>query len=132
MATEIILAGEQQRRTALDLLAALDLSRPWKVTVERHKKKRSLSANALYWKWLGVISDETGHDTDELHEFFKAKFCPIKEKTIADEPMLYRSTAKLDTAEMSAYMDKVYAFSISTLGILLPLPEEQHIQGRAA
>lgn len=130
--TEIIMAGEPQRALAIKLLEALDLSKPWKIVVERHKKKRSLSSNALYWKWIGVISDEIGHDNDELHEFFKAKFCPVKERIIADEPMLYRSTAKLDTAEMSAYMDKVYAFSVSTLGILLPLPEEQHMRERAA
>lgn len=124
--TEIIIREERQRQELVKFVMGLDISKPWRAEICRYRKKRSLNQNAMYWKWLGIVADETGNDPDELHEFFKGKYLVPTIIQVGDDRMLYRSTTKLDTVEMSAFMDKVYAFVTAELGILLPIPEDQH------
>ena len=120
-----VIRDELMRASVCRLIAGLDLAKPWAVTVEPHKERRSLNANALYWKWVGLVAQETGNDPDVVHETFKRKFLVPEEISFMGEKMLYRSTAKLDTRAMSEYMDKVYAFTTTELGILLPVPEDE-------
>jgi hypothetical protein len=128
--TEIILRDERLRQIVLDFVGKLDIAHPWKITIERYKKKRSLSQNALYWKWVGIISDETGNDRDEVHEFFKVKFLTPTIIEMGDTAIACRTTTKLSTQDMSDFMEKVMAFSTGNLGILLPIPEEMHMHDR--
>lgn len=121
-----IVRSIEQRDAIASLVGKLDMSKPWSVTVEPYRKKRSLNQNALYWKWVGIIARETGNSNDDVHEALKAKFCPPRSITLGDEERQIRSTAKATTAEMQAYMDQVYAFATTELGILLPIPEEMH------
>ena len=44
------------------------------VTVTLHREKRSVSQNALYWLWLTCMESETGHDTDDLHDYFCQRY----------------------------------------------------------
>lgn len=119
-----IIRDETMRQRVSDLVDALDLTKPWSVTIEPYKKKRSLSQNALYWKWVGIIADETGNDNDDIHEAFKGMFLTPRAVQIGIESREIRSTVKQNTDEMKTYMDKVYAYATSQLGILLPIPEE--------
>lgn len=127
-AQEIIIRNAALRQRAADLVANLDLSKTWRVTVVRYQKRRSLSQNALYWKWCNVVAaivaDDTGMDIDEVHAFFKAKFLPAKIIEIAGQTVEHRTTTKLTTAEMSDYMTRITAFCSSDLGLFLPTPEE--------
>ncbi len=111
-----------------ELLDGLRKNKVWQVTVEPYKTRRSLNQNALYWRWLSILAEETGHDNDDLHEFFKAKFLEPRTVDLHGEEIAVRSTAKLAADEFKLYLDKVYAFVTSELGILLPLPEEQHVR----
>lgn len=117
-------AGREQVK---DFVGLLNHERPWLVTIEPFKKRRTLSQNALYWKWINetveLVADHTGMDNDEIHEFFKKKFLPAKVVEIDGETIDFRSTRKLNTAEMSEYMEKIYAFVSDRLGMRLPLPE---------
>lgn len=125
-----VLRNEAIRANVLRLIAALDLSKPWQVTVEPWKKPRTLSQNALMWKWHGevvkAVSDHTGADADDIHDFFKKKFLTPRIVEIGGEAVERYTTTTLNTVEMSQYMDRIYAFVTSELGILLPLPEEMH------
>ena|SRR3990167_4325161 len=125
----IILRDDVVRGYVLDLIGKLNLEKPWAVTVEPYKKKRSLNQLGLYWKWVGIVANETGNDADDLHEFFKSKFLIPRPVEIGGEVINVRSTTKLDTAAMKEFMDRVYAFAGSELGIMLPVPEDM---GRAA
>lgn len=124
----IVVQDEHMRKRVLDLIAALDLSRKWQVTVEPYRKKRSLSQNSLMWAWInevaGHVREHTGMEADDVHEFFKQKFLPARVIELAGETVEHRTTTKLTTAEMSEYMDAIYRFCTSELGLLLPLPEE--------
>ena len=128
MKQEIIIRDEVLRKRVIELIGALSLNKPWIVTVEPHRKRRSLSQNSLLWCWLnevaGHVSQHTGMDIDDIHEAFKLKFLPAKIKEVLGETLDVRSTTKLTTLEMVAYMDRIYAWVTSELGVLLPLPQD--------
>lgn len=118
---------EDDRAAVLAAVNALDLGKPWSVEIKKHVKKRSLNANALYWRWISIIADETGNDKDDIHEAFKAKYLEPVERLVMGEMVPVLTTANLNTREMSAYMDKVYAFATNELEMILPLPEWEHV-----
>lgn len=124
----IIIRNESLRKAALFTIGALDLEKPWKLTIERETKRRTLSQNALLWKWVDEVvrhvHEHTGHDKDEIHEFFKAKFLPAQHVQIESEVILYRSTKDLSKTEMTEYMNKIYAWATTELGLFLPVPED--------
>ncbi len=134
--TVIILRGDGQRQEAISQIAALDLSRPWEVTIAPYRRRRTLSQNALMWTWIhrvaAAVSDHTGMDADDVHEFFKHKFLTPKIIEIGGETVERYSTRDKSTAEMSAYMERIYAFCAG-LGVVLPTPDEymRDANGRA-
>jgi hypothetical protein len=125
---QIILRDENLRQRVIELIGALNLDKLWQITIEPYRKKRSLSQNALMWVWLEEVvkhvHETTGQDKDDIHEFFKAKFLPARQVEMAGDTIEYRTTTKLTTAEMSAYMNAIEAWATSELGLLLPLPVE--------
>ena len=127
MPRPLIIFDEASRQRCISLIAGLNIEKKWAVTVERYKKKRTLSQNALYHKWVGIIAQETGNDHDDVHDEFKRRWVPPKEIEIFGEIRMRQSTTDFDTPGMTEFMERVYAFSVSELGILLPLPEEQHL-----
>lgn len=122
-----ILRSDEQRDAIASLVGNLDMSKPWSVTVEPYRKKRTNSQGALYFKWVSIIARETGNSQDDVHDALKDKFCPPRTVILGDEERHIRTTTKLSTVEMSAYMDAVQAFAASELGIYLPIPEEAHL-----
>ena len=133
--TEIIIRDEDGRQRALDTIGLLNIEKPWQIEWKPYVKRRSLSQNALMWKLVGAVvdhvKDHTGHDADEIHEFFKQKFLMPKGISMGGEVYEYRSTKKLTTAEMSSYMDAIYRWATSDLGLVLPVPEEMHERAAA-
>lgn len=88
--------------------------------VFERKTTRSLSQNAMYWHYLGVIEAETGNLSDDLHSYFKRKLLPPRFKTILGEEIkLPATTTELSKAEMGEYLDKI----ASLVNIPLPDPE---------
>lgn len=91
-------------------------------------RRRTLSQNALYWKWLSeaikAVATETGNDTDDLHEFFKHKFLTPQIIEVRGETIQRWTTTKMTTAEMAEFTDKVYAWIVGELGIILPMPQD--------
>lgn len=124
----IIIMNEVLRSRVIGLIRALNLDKPWLVTLAPYRKRRSLSQNSLMWCWLDQVADHvsqhTGMDADDIHEFFKHKFLQPKIIEVAGETVECRTTTKLTTLEMTKYMDRIYAFVTSELGVLLPLPQE--------
>ncbi len=77
---------------------------------------RSLSQNALYWKYLEEIEIETGNNANDLHEFFKREFLPpefitVKLKGKSIERKIPRSTTDLSKLEFGTYMEKICALT---------------------
>lgn len=105
-------------------LQKLSPAKEYDVTVSIHRQKRSIPQNSLYWLHVACISEETGADRDEVHAELKRLYLPSETVTGMYGETIVRpvSTSKLNTAQFSAYIEKVVAFASSTLGIILPMP----------
>ena len=62
------------RDEAIKAINELDFAKPHCVSIGPKRKDRSLAQNSLYWKWLGVIADDTGHTSEELHQTYKREY----------------------------------------------------------
>ena len=90
-------------------------------------QERSLSQNSYYWKYLDIISRETGNVPLDLHEYFKRILLPPVHKSIVingkrTEVRFPASTKDLNTEQFSDYLDKICALTN------VPLPERQLVQ----
>jgi hypothetical protein len=95
------------------------------IKIEPQKLTRSICQNKLYWLWLGAIREETGNDTEDLHEIFAWKFLPpVLREAMGEMIETRQSTAKLSTAEFAKYLEQIEVFSGMELGIVLPYPED--------
>jgi hypothetical protein len=88
-------------------------------------RPRSSPQNRYYFGVvLSLISSETGHSPEELHEIFKAKYLPVKQIKIAGK--LYHipgTTKELMTSEFEEYLEKIRRFAAQTFSISIPDPE---------
>ena len=127
MATEIIIRDEELRQNAIDVLASLDLSRPYVMEVKHYVKKRTLSQNALYHKIKDILANEFGYEVDEMHEELKRIFLPASGRKIKvgldGVEREYLTTKTLNTSEFKDYLDAIYRFG-SKNGIFLPHPDD--------
>lgn len=90
------------------------------LTISKRQIDRTVRQNSRYWKILSIISNETGHTTEELHEFFKARLLPRQFVQVGEyEAEVSKSTTKLSTEEMTAYVDQIIAFA-AELSISIP------------
>ena len=91
--------------------------------------KRSLSQNATMWMWLTEIAQQTkqkgygDYDPEDMHEYFKSKFCVDKSLTIGKTTIQVKSTKKLDKGEMTFYMNQIHQWAINA-GFRLSMPED--------
>lgn len=127
----IRLTGELQRSTAVEAIQSLPLDKgPWEVVIRKAKTKRSNDQNSLHWKRLDIIrlhvADSTGqfYSAEELHEYFKKKFLPVRFIDIDGEQVkVSRTSTKLTTSEFSEFMDHIDRYCIEHLNLYLPTPQ---------
>jgi hypothetical protein len=89
-------------------------------------KPRSVRQNAYMWSAvLPLIADYTGHDTETIHQWLKDEFLPRRFIKIGDkEKELRKTTTELSTLEWEVYMERIRAWAATTLGVVVPLPNE--------
>jgi hypothetical protein len=96
--------------------------------VSEKGKPRSLRQNSYLWGVVySYIAEETGHSTEEAHEYCKARFLPKMFKTLKEglaETEVQKSTTELTTEEMEQYLERVRAFAAEELFTIIPLPNE--------
>ena len=117
---------EQDKETVISYIRNLNLlKRKYRSIIEPIEVKRTVSQNSLYWLWLAFIEDETGNESDDLHEkYFGKLFLPkIKKIIFGVEVEVNISTTELDTKEFSEYMDKIHRH-MAEKGISLPQPHD--------
>jgi len=128
--TPFIIHNEASRAHAAKAIAELSDKKRWKVEVKLDRPRRTKSQNALMWMWIDeavqALHNETGQDKDDIHEYFKRKFCPIRMITVGDEQIAIKSTKKLSIEQMRIYMNAIEGYCASEWGIILPIPEEMH------
>lgn len=131
MSNAIILRGESQRTYAIRFLTNLpiDSEHPLELTVQPHKKKRSLSQNALMWVRYGevakAVADYTGMSAEDVHEFAKQRWLTPKIFEVGDQIVQVFSSKNLTAAEMTAFLDQFEAWAATDLDIKLANPEDR-------
>lgn len=103
------------------------------VTLTRLRNPRTTMQNRYLWAVvyphvLQGLRDAGWDDftsTDEVHEYMKARFGATKavNRTTGEIVEFPSSTAKMDTGQMSAYIDKVRDFAQEYLGTYIPEPK---------
>lgn len=96
------------------------------MTLRKEGKPRSLSQNRYYHGVLvKMISEETGHDTEEIHEILKSKFLPHQFVKFGSEDIeVVKSTTRLSTEEFGDYIERIRAFAAMELNLSIPSPGE--------
>ena len=89
--------------------------------IKRKSKSRTNKQNSYYRAMLTIISDDTGADTDSLHNTFKAKFLIDRSGKFP----VVKSTTKLSTLEFGEYIEKIRNF-VADFGITLPSSDDYY------
>lgn len=90
------------------------------MTLEPFVRIRSLSQNSLFYKYISIISDETGGGTDkeEIKNHVKKIYGAVNENG------KLKSTSDYTSVEMNKLIEGTRLFAATELGINLPLPDE--------
>lgn len=141
---EFVLPGGTHRKRALPLavrvLEGLDELTAWKVVIEPVSHERSSAQNAYLWGVANkMISDATGYESEEVHEYLLGRYFGWREKHVPKKPSnakglesIPRRTTTTDengrrnvltTTQFSEYVAFVQRFAAQKVGIIIPDPE---------
>ena len=116
--SQYVARGKEQLRNVAKLVFGLSEDKPWRIEVVPHRAKRTSESNRYLWAVYAEIAKGTGFTADEVHSALKAKFLPPRFLRAGDEELMVPgSTAKLDQAEFSDYVEQVRAWAAMELGI---------------
>lgn len=91
------------------------------IRIKVRTNNRSKEQNSLYWKWINILSNETGFQVEEMHELVKYKF--LQRNVVNNdgvEEVILKSTTTLTVSEFNKFMNEVLYWSNDTLNINLP------------
>ncbi len=90
------------------------------ILIRKHRKARTLPQNSFLWGVVyQIISDETGHEPEEIHDAMKDLFLTDRSGPFP----LVRSTTDLSTVEFNEYFTKIQRFAAEKLDLVIPDPE---------
>lgn len=92
--------------------------------IKRKVKKRTTDQNALMWMWFTCVEDETGTLKQDVHDYYCKLFLWRTVCINGKEEVVVRGTSKLNTAEMTVFLNKVQADVATEFGIRLPSPDD--------
>ncbi|MDO4185095.1 MAG: hypothetical protein Q4D30_01205 [Bacteroidales bacterium] len=98
------------------------------VSIERKAEPRTVSQNALMWMWFQCMEAETGTLKQDIHDYYCQKFLARRAVIGGVEKWVTGGTSKLNTAQMTDFLNKVQADAASEFGIMLPLPSDRFYQ----
>ena len=94
------------------------------ISIKEHKMTRSGQQNKLYHAIVDQIRMETGNTKDAIKVHCQTEFLETRIEEVAKKQRLVlKSTTKLNTKEMSIFLDDVIAWVENDLGITLNLPD---------
>ncbi len=104
----------------------------FRIEITRVRKRRTLNQNAWLWGCIypllrqGLIAagwDDIATD-EQVHEFFKQQFASdsVVNRQTGEVVRLPSSTKEMDTAQFSAYCEKLRDYGREFLGVEIPDP----------
>jgi len=131
MAQTVILRKDAGRLTfdrELPYVFSLLKNGTYTIEIKRVTEKRTVSQNALMWMWFACIERETGTPKQDVHDYycrmFLRRWVGFKDRNIE----VVGETKKLNTEQMTEFLNKVQADAQTELGITLPRPEDRFFQ----
>ena len=126
-----ILHSGRDREQFVSLLYQQSFDVPLEVSYKPFQPTRSLSANALYWRWCGLLSEFfTKRDypisKNDVHTLMKHTFLGYMPEHRIGQTRIesqLKSTRTLNTAEMCDFMMQVDAWALDR-GCRLPRPDQ--------
>mgnify|MGYP003675917705 FL=1 len=113
----LILNNKQQFKDQLVELEGKEVV----IKITERNNNRTKDQNSLFWKWVEIISNETGYTKEETKELISYKF--LKRERVDEEgytETYLRGTSTLNKKEFNDFMNEVSFWSNSTLNITLP------------
>ena len=94
------------------------------VEIEETKTTRSEQQNKFLWSAIyGTIEQETGQNSEDIHEFCKSQFLPKRLVDILGKKIWLKGTTKrLSKNAFGDYVDKIQAY-FADFGIQFPVME---------
>ena len=118
------LVFDQEPAAVFDFLA----NGSYVITIKRVSEKRSIAQNDLMWMWFTCIERETGTSKDDVYMYYCKKFL-MKTIQVGDKmERIYNTSSKLNTLQMTDFLNKIQADAASELGIRLPLPDDRFFE----
>jgi hypothetical protein len=108
--------------------------KPLVLTLKAQKKRRSLNQNAYLWAvvYPAIVEVFREHgnnvDAENVHDFCKDHIGKLRQVFVTPDGEVLTgpgSTAALGTMEFEVYLEKVRAWAAETIGVAIPLPNEQ-------
>lgn len=96
----------------------------YRVVIEKMREKRTIKQNDLMWMWLKCIEDETGQMKNDIYCHYCKKFLSRVIIVDGEEEMVYDTSSKLNTKQMSEFMTNIQADAAIEFGISLPSPQD--------
>lgn len=109
----------------IELMFSLIANGEYELEIKRKIKRRTVDQNALMWMWFTCIEDETGTPKQDVHDYYCKLFLRRVVVINGKEEVVVRTTSKLNTAEMTVFLNKVQADAAAEFGIRLPSPDDQ-------
>jgi hypothetical protein len=86
--------------------------------VRKETTIRSNQQNRYLWGIVyAIISDNTGYDTEQVHDAMKVKFAS---KRLDNGLVITERTSKMDTTRMTQYIDDIKRWAAEFLGVYIP------------
>lgn len=129
-----LILGKNTNRDAMlkritSFLDLLPQDKAWEVIVRPFRKTRSnLQNRALWGIAYKLLSEHTGHEPDELHEYFLGEFWgwEVKEFFGLKKRVPKRRSHDMKTTEFTDYYAFVQRKASELLGVYIPDPDPQY------
>ena len=131
MAKTVIMTKNEGRLTfdvELPYVFSLLANGKYTITIKRANEKRSIPQNDLMWMWLTCIERETGTPKDDIYMYYCKKFLMKTIQVGEKMERIYNTSSKLNTLQMTDFLNKIQADALQGLGIRLPLPEDRFFE----
>lgn len=117
---QFLARDEAQLRNVAGVVLGLNPQKAWRIEVRQHQERRTLSQNKLLWAIYTEVASETGHTSDEIHEYCKQTFLPKRLVSFDGKDVeIVGSTAELDKPAFSEYVTRVMAWAATEFGIVV-------------
>lgn len=120
--------GQVELSKPFDFMCSQLRNGRYRLKIERYTEPRTMSQNSLMWLWFTCIEMETGTDKMDIHDYYCNRFLRRTSYIKGKETIIAGSTSKLNTVQMTDFLNKVQADAAAELGVTLPLPEDRFYQ----